>query len=77
VGPLESALEHSDDALARAAVRAALSEHARGETQRIQLDRLRAGLQLDGQFVELPFVFAEILDRPVLERLADHLEVQL
>jgi anion-transporting ArsA/GET3 family ATPase len=77
VGSLQRALEHSADVLARAAVRAALSEHARGETQRIQLDRLRAGLHLDGRLVELPFVFAENLDRPELERLADQLEVQL
>jgi anion-transporting ArsA/GET3 family ATPase len=77
VGSLQRALEHSADALARAAVRAALSEHARGETQRIQLDRLRSGLQLDGRVVELPFLFAENLDRPELERLADQLEAQL
>jgi anion-transporting ArsA/GET3 family ATPase len=77
VSSLEHALEHSEDALARAAVRAALSEHARGETQRAQLDRLRAGLNVDGRVVELPFVFAENLDRTQLERLADLLEVQL
>jgi anion-transporting ArsA/GET3 family ATPase len=77
VGSLERALEHSEDALARAAVRAALSEHARGETQRTQLDRLRADLNLDGRVVELPFVFAENLERTELERLADLLEAQL
>jgi anion-transporting ArsA/GET3 family ATPase len=77
VGSLEHAFERSEDALARAAVRAALSEHVRVETQRIQLDRLRAGLNLDGRVVELPFLFTENLDRPELERLADHLEVQL
>src|SRR5581483_3653620 len=42
VGSLEHAFERSEDALARAAVRAALSEHVRVETQRTQLDRLRA-----------------------------------
>jgi anion-transporting ArsA/GET3 family ATPase len=77
VGSLERALEHSHEALARAAVRAALSEHARGQTQQTQLDRLRAGLNADGPVVELPFVFAEHLDRTELERLADLLEVQL
>ncbi len=77
VGSLERAFEHSEDALARAAVRAALSEHVRVETQRTQLDRLRAGLNLDGRVAELPFVFTENLDRPELERLADQLEVQL
>lgn len=77
VGSLEHAFERSEDALARAAVRAALSEHVRVETQRTQLDRLRAGLNMDGRVAELPFVFAENLDRPELERLADQLEVQL
>lgn len=77
VGSLEHAFERSEDALARAAVRAALSEHVRVETQRTQLDRLRAGLNLDGRVAELPFVFTENLNRPELERLADQLEVQL
>lgn len=77
VGSLEHAFERSEDALARAAVRAALSEHVRVETQRTQLHRLRAGLNLDGRVAELPFVFTENLDRPELERLADQLEVQL
>ncbi|HEY3944032.1 MAG TPA: ArsA family ATPase [Solirubrobacteraceae bacterium] len=77
VGSLEHALQRSEDALARAAVRAALSEHVRVETQRTQLDRLRAGLNLDGRVAELPFVFTENLNRPELERLADQLEVQL
>ena len=77
VGLLEHAFERSEDALARAAVRAALSEHVRVETQRTQLHRLRAGLNLDGRVAELPFVFKENLDRPELERLADQLEVQL
>jgi anion-transporting ArsA/GET3 family ATPase len=77
VGSLEHALERSEDALARAAVRAALSEHVRVETQRTQLDRLRAGLNLDGRVAELPFVFTESLDRRELERLADQLEIQL
>jgi anion-transporting ArsA/GET3 family ATPase len=77
VETLVGALEHCDDALARAAVRAALSEHARSETQCAQLQRLRADLDLDGRLAELPFVFAEELDRSELERLADLLEEQL
>ena len=77
VGFLEHAFERSEDPLARAAVRAALSEHVRVETQHTQLDRLRAGLNLDGRVAELPFVFTENLNRPELERLADQLEVQL
>ena len=74
---LDHALEHAREPLARAAVRAALSEHARSETQREQLERLRTGLNLNGRVVELPFVFAESFDRARLERLADLLEAQL
>jgi anion-transporting ArsA/GET3 family ATPase len=74
---LEHALEGSEEALTRTAVRAALSEHARSETQRAQLDRLRASLRLDGRVIELPFVFAEALGKAELERLADLLEAQL
>jgi hypothetical protein len=77
VAVLERALKRSDDTLARTAVRAALSEHARSDNQRVQLDRLRAGLSMNGRVVELPFLFAEELDRARLERLADLLEVQL
>ncbi|MBV9168250.1 MAG: ArsA family ATPase [Solirubrobacterales bacterium] len=77
VGVLERALARSEEPLARSALRAALSEHARTQTQRAQLDRLRIGLNLDGGVIELPFLFAETLDRAELERLADLLEVQL
>lgn len=77
VGMLERALGGSEEPLARAALRAALSEHARTQTQRTQLERLRVGLNLDGRVFELPFLFAETLDRAELERLADLLEVQL
>lgn len=77
VGVLKRALEGSEEPRARAALRAALSEHTRGETQRAQLDRLRAGLNLDGRLIELPFLFAESLYRAELERLAELLEAQL
>ena len=57
--------------LARAAIRAAVSESARAEHQHRQLARLAAGL--DQRLIELPFVFADHLGRAELERLADRL----
>jgi anion-transporting ArsA/GET3 family ATPase len=74
---VERALEDSPSPLARGALRAALSEHARGETQRSQLARLRTGLSMDGRLLELPFVFSEELAEPQLELLADALETGL
>jgi anion-transporting ArsA/GET3 family ATPase len=74
---VERALEDSPSSLARGALRAALSEHARGETQRSQLARLRTGLSMDGWLLQLPFVFAEELAQPELELLADALEAGL
>jgi anion-transporting ArsA/GET3 family ATPase len=77
IARVERALEDSPSSLARGALRAALSEHARGETQRSQLARLTTGLSMDGRLLELPFVFAEELARPQLELLADELEAGL
>jgi anion-transporting ArsA/GET3 family ATPase len=77
IARVERALQDSPSTLARGALRAALSEHARGETQRSQLARLRTGLSMDGRLLELPFVFAEQLGKPQLELLADALETQL
>jgi anion-transporting ArsA/GET3 family ATPase len=77
VGKLEHALAGTDEPLARAAVRAALSEHARSETQGMQLERLRAGLNVTGRIIELPFVFSETVGQPELERLADVLDARL
>jgi anion-transporting ArsA/GET3 family ATPase len=74
VAKLERALEDSPSQLARGALRAALSEHVRGETQRDQLARLSEGLSMDGRVIELPFVFADELGQPELELLADALE---
>jgi anion-transporting ArsA/GET3 family ATPase len=74
---LQRALEDSEEPLARAAVRAALSEHARAQTQSAQLERLRQGLNLNGRMIELPFVFSEGVGRRELERLADLLEARL
>jgi anion-transporting ArsA/GET3 family ATPase len=68
---LREAAEDADSPLARAAIRAALSECARAANQNHQLARLAAGL--DRRLIELPFLFADHLDRPELERLADRL----
>ena len=59
-------------ALAGAAIRAALSEHARAEAQGEQLARLRDGLGTD--VVELPYLFCEQIGIDELGRLADELE---
>ena len=69
VAQLRAVAEDADSPLARAAIRAALSERARAANQQRQLARLAAGI--GERLVELPFVFADHLDRPELERLAD------
>jgi anion-transporting ArsA/GET3 family ATPase len=69
---LNGALSKTRSALARSALRAALSEHARAATQREQLDRLRT--QVNGRLAELPYVFAEHLGLAELEVLAGALE---
>jgi hypothetical protein len=58
--------------VARSALRAALSEHARSGTQREQRDRLRD--RVDGRLVELPYVFADHVGLPQLDVLAAALE---
>jgi anion-transporting ArsA/GET3 family ATPase len=72
IDDLNTALSKTRSALARSALRAALSEHARAATQREQLDRLRE--HANGKLVELPYVFAEHLGLPELGQLADTLE---
>jgi anion-transporting ArsA/GET3 family ATPase len=72
---LTSALDSCGTPLARAALRAALSEHARAATQRDQQARLGEGLGLD--LIELPYVFADELGRNELELLADALAAGL
>jgi len=74
-GELAGALPAARPPLARAALRAALSEHARVVIQREQRARLSEGL--GGPLVELPYVFADDLGRRELERLADALEAGL
>jgi anion-transporting ArsA/GET3 family ATPase len=64
---LEKALDRSDGA-ARAAIRAALSEHRRAGSQRQQLKRLRK--RVSAPIKTLPFVFKPQLEVPDIERLA-------
>jgi anion-transporting ArsA/GET3 family ATPase len=72
IAKLDAALEQAEAPLARAAVKAALSEHARSQVQREQHARLRA--EMNGSLVELPYVFADHIDLPQLELLAGALE---
>jgi anion-transporting ArsA/GET3 family ATPase len=72
---LESALEQSESRLARAALTAAISEHARASNQREQ--RARLGEGLGREMIELPFIFADHIGREELERLANVLEEAL
>jgi anion-transporting ArsA/GET3 family ATPase len=69
---LTGAVTRTRSALARCALRAALSEHARAATQREQRDRLAE--RVDGRLVELPFVFADQLSLHELETLSGALE---
>jgi anion-transporting ArsA/GET3 family ATPase len=64
---LERVLEQADGA-AKAAVRAALSEHRRCRSQRDQLQRLKQAVSTPVK--TLPFIFRPQLDVPSLERLA-------
>jgi anion-transporting ArsA/GET3 family ATPase len=66
-GKLERVLDLTDGP-PRAAVRAALSEHRRAESQRDQLHRLTRLVRAPVR--TLPFVFQPRLDVPALERLA-------
>jgi len=75
IDELIGALERTRSPLARSALRAALSEHARAATQRAQRDRLRE--HVDGRLVELPYVFAEHVGVAELEVLAGALEGSL
>jgi anion-transporting ArsA/GET3 family ATPase len=64
---LADALERADGA-AKAAVRAALSEHRRCRSQREQLQRLKQAVA--SPVKTLPFIFKPQLDVPSLERLS-------
>ncbi|MGZ4168866.1 MAG: ArsA family ATPase [Solirubrobacteraceae bacterium] len=72
---LEKARKRATEPLTGAALGAALSEHARMQTQREQLERLREGLATD--VIELPYLFSETLGRSELEQLADSLAAGL
>jgi anion-transporting ArsA/GET3 family ATPase len=75
IAELNGALARSRSALARSALRAAVSEHARGAVQREQRDRLRA--HVNGRLAELPYVFTDHVGLPELEVLANALEAAL
>lgn len=67
---LAGAQDHAS-ALAGAAIRAALSEHARAEAQAEQVARLCAGLGT--AVAQLPYLFCEQIGPAELDRLADEL----
>ncbi|HEX4805126.1 MAG TPA: ArsA family ATPase [Conexibacter sp.] len=84
---VEEALAGANSPVARAALRAARSEHARAATQREQVARLADGFGASGRtaaggwtpgdavpLVELPYLFAERLDPAALSTLAERLE---
>jgi anion-transporting ArsA/GET3 family ATPase len=78
IGPRQArtvanALDTAGDRAVHAALRTALSEHARARAQREQVARLTAGLGATAP-LELPYVFAETLDPAALGGLADRLE---
>lgn len=75
IDELNGALARTRSSLARSALRAALSEHARAAIQREQRDRLQASV--NGRLTELPYVFADHVGLPELEVLADALETAL
>ncbi len=72
IDELSQALTKTRSALARSALRAALSEHTRAATQREQRDRLRE--RVDGRLIELPYVFADHVGLVELESLSRALE---
>jgi anion-transporting ArsA/GET3 family ATPase len=69
---LTRALDSAGSPVAKGALSAALSEHARGVSQREQRDRLAEGL--GRRLVELPYLFADHLGQAEFEQLADALE---
>jgi anion-transporting ArsA/GET3 family ATPase len=75
VEQLAQALGRARSPLSRSALGAALSEHARAETQREQEGRLRS--QVDGRLVALPYLFVDHVGAEEVEELADALEPQL
>ena len=74
-GALERAADTAGTPAARAAVRAALSEHVRARGQREEVARLEEGT--GGAPVLLPFLFQADLDLEAYERLSARLEEEL
>jgi anion-transporting ArsA/GET3 family ATPase len=72
---LAAAVPQTRSPVARSALRAAVSEHARAARQRDQRERLRDAL--DCPLVELPYLFAEQIGTPELDTLADVLETSI
>ncbi len=72
LGDLRSALARTRSPLARSALRAALSEHARAGIQREQQERLRESLGVP--ISTLPYVFADQIGGQQLQSLADGLD---
>jgi anion-transporting ArsA/GET3 family ATPase len=72
---LKAAMDAAESPLARSALRAALSEHARAATQQDQQARLSEGLRMAP--IVLPFVFADHLRPAELDFLSRDLEASL
>jgi anion-transporting ArsA/GET3 family ATPase len=72
---LDAALERARSPLPRAALQAALSEHARAENQREQEERLAA--TFNGRLARLRYLFTEHVGPYELELIADTLEDEL
>jgi anion-transporting ArsA/GET3 family ATPase len=75
VDDLTAALGRSRSRPSRSALRAALSEHARAQTQSAQRERLVA--EFNGRVLNMPYVFADHLGRDQMNHLADALAGQL
>ena len=71
IAALSEALPSASSASGRSALTAAVSEHARARSQRLQAASLRE--QLTAPIVTLPHLFADQIGLPELERLADAL----
>jgi anion-transporting ArsA/GET3 family ATPase len=72
---LAAAVPETDSTLARSALRAAVSEHARAGRQRDQEERLQDALECP--LIELPYLFADRIGETELAILADALEAAI
>jgi hypothetical protein len=71
----EQAANGDGSPLARAALRAALSEHRRATAQQEQLGRLRS--ESGEEVLELPILFRPQVDMEAVDELADVIEAEL